>query len=108
MVKAPGNPVSYEREMNVYEFDCINRSPYIRSIREVVENKTDRCMIFEWMDHDLWSLRNQQQSLNQKFVKIVAKSVLNALVAFLDMDGNGAAVHTGQINCSKIRELSSI
>jgi hypothetical protein len=26
------------------------RSPYIRSIREVVENDTDRCMIFEWMD----------------------------------------------------------
>ncbi|QKX64548.1 uncharacterized protein TRUGW13939_11723 [Talaromyces rugulosus] len=92
MVKTPAHPVLYEREASVYEFDCIKRSPYIRSQREVTEN--NQCMVFEWMGCDLWSLRNKQQSSNSLFLKTVASSVLNALVAFLDMDGNGAAVHT--------------
>lgn len=95
MVKTPGHPVLYSREVNNYEFDCIKHSPYIRSMREVIDD-TDQCMVFEWMDSDIWSLRRKQGPPNSLLLKTVARSVLGALVAFVDMDGEGLAVHTGK------------
>lgn len=96
MLKTEDHPVIYQREADVYEFDCIRESPYIRSLHEVVDNDTDKCMVFQWMDSDLWSLRKQRHQLNPQLPKIVAKSVLKALVAFDYMDGQGAGVHTGE------------
>lgn len=96
MIKTEDHPVLYEREVDVYEFDCIRKSPYIRSMCEAVDNGTDKCMIFEWMEHDLWSLRHQRKALNSAFPKTVAKSVLQALTEFSNMDGQGAGVHTGK------------
>ncbi|KMU87156.1 hypothetical protein CIHG_05097 [Coccidioides immitis H538.4] len=46
------------------------------------------------MDSDLWSLRHQRRSPSNALPKVVAKSVLQALTAFADMDGQGTAVHT--------------
>lgn len=96
MIKTEDHPVLYEREVDVYEFDCVRKSPYIRSMHETVDNGTDKCMIFEWMEHDLWSLRHQKRSSSSEFPKTIAKSVLQALAAFSDMDGQGAGVHTGK------------
>lgn len=39
-----GHPVLYEREIDVYEFDYIRNSPYIRSMYEAVDNGTDKRM----------------------------------------------------------------
>ena len=64
-------------------------------MREVIDNM-DKCMIFEWMDSDIWSLRRKQGPPNSLLLKTVARSVLGALVAFVDMDGEGLAVHTGE------------
>lgn len=95
MVKTEDHPVLYAREVGNYEFDCIKESPYIRSMREVIDN-TDKCMIFEWLDSDLWSLRGRQNPPSSILLKTVARSVLGALVAFVDMDGEGLAVHIGE------------
>jgi hypothetical protein len=90
------HPVPYKREIDVYEFDYIRNSPYIRSIYESVDNGTDKCMVFEWMEHDLWSLRHKKRSSNSAFSKTIAKSALQALAAFSDMDGQGPGVHMGK------------
>ncbi|KAK2807229.1 hypothetical protein FQN50_005516 [Emmonsiellopsis sp. PD_5] len=94
LVKTAGHPHLYEQESDIYEFNCIRRSPYIRAIQEVIDNGTDKCMIFEWMDSDLWSLRGAKHELGPSFLKVTAKSVLEAVRVFADMDGQGAAVHT--------------
>jgi len=94
MVKTSSHPVLYSREVGNYEFDCIKHSPYIRSIREVMDN-ADKCMIFDWMDSDIWSLRAKQGPPTSLLLKTVARSVLGAPVAFVDMDGEGVTVHTG-------------
>ena len=95
MIKTEDEPILYQREFNVYEFDCVRNSPYIRSIYETVDNGTDKCMVFEWMEHDLWSLRRRKRPPGSTFPKTIAKSVLQALVAISDMDGQCAGVHTG-------------
>jgi hypothetical protein len=95
MVKTSSHPVLYSREVGNYEFDCIKQSPYIRPMREVIDN-ADKCMIFDWMDSDIWSLRAKQGPPTPLLLKTVARSVLGALVAFGDMDGEGVAVHTGK------------
>lgn len=105
MLKVESHPVSYTCEVNAYQFQCIRKSPYIRSLHEVVDNGTDRCMIFEWMDSDLWSLRRKKNESSTSLPptslllsKVVAKSVLKALVEFQNMDGQGPGIHTGEIN----------
>ena len=85
-------------EVNCYEFHCIQHSPYIRSIREVIDNGTDKCMVLEWMDTDLWSLRSRAQKLGRPFLKVAAKSILEAVKVFSDMDGQDPVVHTGEDN----------
>lgn len=83
-------------EVNCYEFRCIYHCPYVRAIREVIDNGVDKCMIFEWMDIDLWSLRARAPELGRPFLKTTAKAVLEAVKVFSDMDGQATAVHTGR------------
>ncbi|WEW59406.1 hypothetical protein PRK78_004878 [Emydomyces testavorans] len=61
-----------------------------------VETNTpmDKCMVFEWMDADLWSLRARAQELGQPFLKATARSILEAVKVFSDMDGQDPVVHT--------------
>ncbi|KAF3481151.1 uncharacterized protein GIQ15_03910 [Arthroderma uncinatum] len=63
-------------------------------MREVIDNGTDQCMVFEYLDTDLWSLRANAQELGQPFLKATAKSILEAVKVFSDMDGHFTAVHT--------------
>ncbi|KAL1962105.1 hypothetical protein VTN77DRAFT_572 [Rasamsonia byssochlamydoides] len=58
VIKTEDHPVPYEWEVDVYEFDCIKQSPYIRALYEAIDNGTDKCMVLEWMGHDLRSIRN--------------------------------------------------
>ncbi|PGH17412.1 hypothetical protein AJ80_04782 [Polytolypa hystricis UAMH7299] len=65
----------YKREFNIYEFSCVQSSLYIRATREVVDNGTDKCMVFEWMDSDLWTLRGAKHELNPSILKITGTLV---------------------------------
>lgn len=94
--EAEGDSILYEREAEGHEFDCIRNSPFIRRLYEAVDNGTDKCMVLEWMDQDLWSLRHQKLPLDSPFPKIVARSILSALATFSDMDGQIPTVHTGK------------
>ena len=95
MIKTPSHPVLYERERDVYEFDCIRKSDYVRFMDKTIDNGMDQCMAFEWTKHALWSLRHQWRDLSPGFPKTVARSELRALRAIGDMDGQGAGVRTG-------------
>ena len=88
----------YNRERRCYTFNTIARSPYIRAMLELIghdessENvaQQPQCMVFEWMDTDLWQLLSKPFRTNSRLPQIVARSVLEALVVF---DGEGG-VHT--------------
>lgn len=96
IIKTEGfDPVIYQTEANCYGYRCVAESPYIRALHEVVDNDTDRCMVFEYLDTDLWSLRARAQELGQPFLKATARSILEAVKAFSDMDGHFTALHTG-------------
>ncbi|EFQ97409.1 CMGC protein kinase [Nannizzia gypsea CBS 118893] len=96
MIKTESSvPGVYDMERNCYEFLCIKSSPYIRAIYEVIDNDIDRCMVFEWMDTDLWTLRPRAQELCRPFLKATAKPILKVIKAFSDMDGQDAVVNTG-------------
>ncbi|PGH16446.1 CMGC protein kinase [Helicocarpus griseus UAMH5409] len=96
IIKTEKHPVLYQRKINNYDFDCIKKNPYIRSLREVISNDTDRCMVLEWMGQDLKQVKKLEYKPRLLFLKIVARSVLKALTAFADMDGQGPGVHTGK------------
>ncbi|PGH19866.1 CMGC protein kinase [Polytolypa hystricis UAMH7299] len=93
MIKTERHPMMYKPELDAHEFNCIRNSPYITSMYEAIDNGTDKCMVFEWLDHNLWSLRYQKRARNSALPKTAAKSVLQALTALSNMDGQGAGVH---------------
>ena len=89
--------VVFEREQRNHELPGIAASPYIRSLIDIVDSDTTatlapqpRCMAFEWMDTDIWSLSSEQYR-SSKLPKIIAKSVLRALITIKEK----GAVHTG-------------
>ena len=89
--------VVFEREKHNYELPGIAASPYIRSLVDVVDSNTDTnlvsqppCMVFEWMDTDIWHLPSEQYR-SSKLPKIIAKSLLRALVTIKEQGGT----HTG-------------
>lgn len=62
MIKEGGCPETYKREIAVHKIDCIRKSPYIRQLHEAFGRGIDnRYMIFEWMEHGLWSLQDQKK-----------------------------------------------
>ena len=96
VVKTPSHTVIHSREAGSSGYDCVRYSPHIRSMREVIDNNDDKCMVFEYRESDLCQLRGGQKGTpNQHFLKNVARSVLGALTAFVDVNGQGTAVHTG-------------
>lgn len=88
----------YNRERRSYTFDSIARSTYIRPLLELVGHdetlaggtQQPQCMVFEWMDTDLWRLPSKPFRAGSQLPRIIARSVLEALVVF---DGDGG-VHT--------------
>lgn len=76
----------------------IAQSPHIRSLLEVIDHdeptadtsQQPSCMIFEWMDSDLWQIPSNPFRTGSQLPRVIARSVLNALTVF-DCDGG---VHT--------------
>ena len=90
----------YERERGCYERDGIARSPHIRALLDLIghdesephtsDASRPQCMVFEWMDTDLWQLPSGGLRPGSQVPRIVAKSVLEALAVVDDLKG----VHT--------------
>lgn len=115
------NPMSqYNREYRNYALPSTSQSPYIRSLLEVIGHDVDdrqnersssntesqndvlsqpqpRCMVFEWMDTDLWQLPSTPFRSGSPLPRIVARSVLEALVVFDSEDGVHADVNPNNI-----------
>ncbi|KAI9730974.1 MAG: hypothetical protein M1834_005435 [Cirrosporium novae-zelandiae] len=80
-------------EVNTYQYNCIAKSPYIRFLREYINNGESDCLVFEWMDSILWETKEENTQAKAKVFKTVAKSCLEALATFRDMDGTGQYIH---------------
>lgn len=83
------NIVPYDREFRCYSIPSIASSPYIRRVLEYighedptlpVDQGQPRCMVFEWMDTDLWQLPSKPFRSSSNLPRIVVKSILEALV----------------------------
>ena len=89
----------YNRERRCYTFESISKSPYIRAMVDSVGHdegplecdvKQPQCMVFEWMDTDLWRLPAKMFRSGSMLPRVTARSLLEALVVFDGEDG----VHT--------------
>lgn len=63
-----------------------------------------QCMVFEWMDTDLWQLPSGPFRSGSKLPKIVAKSVLGALAVFHDLNGVHTDVNPNNVFVSGIHD----
>src|SRR5450432_1938330 len=93
---APDPPNLFINEAKTYQYDCISRYQYIRSLCEYVNNGDNHYLALEWMDSTLWETKDKSNKSKANIFKTVAKSCLEALVAFRNIDGNGGCVHGGE------------
>jgi serine/threonine protein kinase len=93
---APEHPELFLNEANTYQHDCIARSPYIRSQREYINTNECNCLILEWMDNTLWETKDASIEAKARVFTTVAKSCLEALAIFQDIDEVGECVHGGR------------
>ncbi|KAF3480041.1 uncharacterized protein GIQ15_05388 [Arthroderma uncinatum] len=94
VMKTGLTPALYQRELDFYKLNCIRSSPYIQPIREIIDNEEDRCMVFDSMGCHLPAAREQMYERGPVFIAALAKSLLEAVKVFSDMDGKGPHVHT--------------
>jgi len=106
-----------ERERSNYKLPAIISCQYIRTLYDVVGPDGDDaqvesasmtedppCMVFEWMEHDLRTVPSDQFRQNSDLPKIIARSVLSALVL---LKTQHSAVHTGKYNVFLVCDLST-
>lgn len=96
------------REHEIYEGPGpVKTSPFIRKLHNVVgqwemveergragfdeASKDPPCLVFEWMEHVLWNVRPELYREKSVLPKLIARSVLEALVLFASAN----AMHTG-------------
>ncbi|KAG4442867.1 hypothetical protein IFR05_001663 [Cadophora sp. M221] len=87
------------RELHNYTLDSIAQSPFVRSMIDFIGHdepssckgfQQPKCMVFEWMDTDLWQLSSKPFRSGSGLPRMVARSLLEALAVF---DGEDE-VHT--------------
>jgi hypothetical protein len=108
VVKTEAGPkiTGLKRELFNHRLPAIASCEYIRSLYDVigpeedsaeVENistiKDPLCLVLEWMEHDLRTVRSDHFRQNSALPKIIAKPVLSAL-ALMKLQYNG--MHTVQ------------
>lgn len=54
-------------------------------------------MVLEWMDTDLWNARMHSRCHDPKLQRLVAKSVLEALVVFADIQGTHTDINPNNV-----------
>lgn len=81
-------------------------SPNIRSLLDCVnhdgEHAEQRCLVLEWMDTDLWKVRMNARSHDPELQKNVARSILEALVVFADIQGTHTDINPNNVLISDI------
>ena len=114
-----GNPVGqYNRERRNYALLSVSQSLYIRTMLDIIGHDADdsqikqppantktqeevlsqpQAMVFEWMDTDLWQLPSKPFRSGSLLPRIIARSVLEALVVFDSEDGVHADVNPNNI-----------
>ena len=103
----------YNRERRCYAIDKISQCPYIRTIIEVIgddepdENASSqtKCMVFEWMDTDLWQLPSKPFRSGSQLPRVIARSLLYALAVFerdggIHTDVNPNNIFLSRVTCS--------
>ena len=104
--------VVYEREYDNHDNTLIKASPYIRAFEDCIghdgEKVEQRCLVLEWMDTDLWKARMNPRSHDPLLQKNVAKSVLEALAVFADIQGTHTDINPNNILISGIEKSDPI
>jgi len=119
----------YNRERRTYNVPSISKSPYIRALLDDISPNIDRkkveadggednspvvsgeqlqSMVFEWMDTDLWQLPSKPFRPSSVMPRIVARSVLEALVVLASEDGVHADVNPNNIFVSNAESNTPI
>ena len=97
--------ICLKRERDNYKLPAIASCQYIRTLLDLVEQdrynshiddtattEEELSLVFEWMEHDLRTVPSTQFRENSNLPKIIAKSVLSALVI---LQNQYNAIHTG-------------
>jgi len=104
--------VVYEREYENHENTMIMASPYVRALEDCIghdgEKVEQRCLVLEWMDTDLWKSRTNPRSHDLQLQKNVARSVLEALVVFADIQGTHTDINPNNVLISGIEKSNPI
>lgn len=61
-----------------------------------------RALVLEWMDTDLWNARMHPRSQDPNFQRLVARSILEALVVFADIKGTHTDITPNNVLISGI------
>lgn len=108
-LKSPINIV-YTREVENYGAGATKKSPYIRSLLDLISHDAEtssssqpQCMVFEWMDTDLWQLPSENFRSGFQLSRIVARSMLKALDVLNGLGG----IHI-DLNCSPMIDFPSV
>lgn len=90
----------------------IMASPYIRALEDCIghdgEKLERRCLVLEWMDTDLWRARMNPRSHDPQLQRNVARSVLEALAVFADIQGTHTDINPNNILISGIETSNPI
>jgi len=88
-------------EKNAYTHRSIRNSPYIRPLREYIDDPNNPCLVFEWMDNTLWETKDEPMEHKVGIFKIVAKSCLLGLLAVQKMNSHNQYCHAGEASVSR-------
>lgn len=98
----------YNRGLRNYGFDSIAKSPFVRSMIDLIGHDDQQkpsqlpCMVFEWMDTDLWQLPSKRFRSRPQLPRIVARSILEALVVMNSENGVHADVNPNNVFLSGV------
>ena len=67
-----------------------------------------QCMVFEWMDTDLWQLSSNPFRSGSELPRIVARSILEALAVFDDEEGVYTGVNPNNVFLSGVNGPSPV
>ena len=99
--------VVYVREYENLKHPRVAASPYIRALEDCINHNdgdhvNQRAIVLEWMDTDLWHARMHPRSQDPDLQKLVAKSVLEALAVFADIQGTHTDINPNNVLISGI------
>jgi len=113
----PPSRTQYNREFHNYTLDSIARSPFVHSMLDLIGydeplscqgHQQPQCMVFEWMDTHLWQLSSNPFRLGSELPRIVARSILEALVVFHDEEGVHTDVNPNNVFLSGVNVPSPV